>query len=149
MSLSSIVNWIYVVSASSSVLSKLIWFSSHVWEITFVEFCWDACSSVALLSSIFPSLILVLDSVSVSFWKGTSSFDECLVWTLILGMFLGMFEFSITLSLLYVFRSFYSLLFTYEVTVVHLLLLELNETFRACFLLGDVNTMTIYFTFVK
>ena len=75
--------WIDVTSASSSVLSKLIPISSHVWSITPDESLWDAISSLALLSSVFSSLILVLNSVSVSFYKVTISFDERLVWTFI------------------------------------------------------------------
>ena len=143
MLLVPLIDWIDVTSVSSSVLSKLIPLSSHVWEITPVEFWWDASYSLAFLSSIFSSLILVLDSASVSFWKVTSSFDEHLVWTLIRGRF----EFPITLSLLYVFGLFYSLLLTCEVTVIHLLFLEMYEIFLPCFLIDDVIAITIYFNF--
>ena len=41
------------------------------------------------------------------------------------------------------------LLFTCELTVVHILFLEMYEIFLPCFLLDDVNAITIYFTFVK
>ena len=61
----------------------------------------------------------------------------------------GMFEFPITLSMLYVFISFDLLLLTCEVTVVHLLFLDLGKIFRPYFRPNDVNAMTIYFTFVK
>ena len=143
MSLVPLIYWIEVKSASSSVLSKLNTLSSHLWSITPVEFWWDAIYSLAVLSYIFSSLMIVLESVSVSFCKVTSSFDEHLVWMLILEMF----EFPITLSLFYVFRSFYSLLLTCEVTLVHILFLDLGKTFRLCFCLDGVKSMTIYFTF--
>ena len=122
----------------------MIILSSHVWSITPVEFWWDAISSLALFSSIFSSLLLVLHSVSVSFWKVTSSCFERFLWTLIQGRF----EFSITLSLLYVFRLFYSLLLTREVTVIHLPSLEMYKILLPCLLLDDVNIITFYFAFV-
>ena len=55
----------------------------------------DDIYSLAVLSYIFSSLILVIDSVSVYFWKVNSLLYERLVWTLIRGMF----EFAITLLL--------------------------------------------------
>ena len=36
-----------------------------------------------------------------------------------------------------------------DITVVHLLFLDLYETFLTFFLLDNVNTITIYFAFVK
>ena len=144
MSLVSLIYWIYVASASSYVLSNLIQLSLHVCEITSVEFWRDASSSLALFSSIFSSLILVIDSVSVSFFKVTSSFDEILVRTLIRGRFYS----PITLSLLYVFVLFDLLLLVCEVTVIHLLFLEIYKIFLPCFLLDNVNSITIHFNFV-
>ena len=123
MSLVTLIYWIEVISASYYVLSKLIPLSSHVWSITPVESWWYAISSLALLSSVFSSLILILDSVPISFYKVTSSFDEISVWTLIEVTF----EFPMTLSLLYVFGFLDLLLLTYEVTVVHIFLLDLEK----------------------
>ena len=60
-----------------------------------------------------------------------------------------MFEFSIKPSLFDVFELFASLLFKCELTVIHILLLDFNETFLPYFFLDVVNTMTIYFTSVK
>ena len=145
MSLVPLIYWIEVTSASSYVFIKLIPLSLHVWSITPAEFWWDDISSLALLSSIFSSLILVLDSVAVSFYKVTSSFDERLVWTLIQGMF----ELPITLYLLYVFRPFYLLLLTYEVTVVHLLFLYLKKNLLTMFLFWRRKRHDYFFTFVK
>ena len=114
-----------------------------MWAITTIEFWWDYISSLALLSSICFSLILVLESVSVFFCKVMSSFDQRLVWMLIRGRF----EFTITLSMFYLFLLFVLILLMCEVTVKHLLLLEMYESFLPCFFLDDVNAMTIYFTF--
>ena len=61
----------------------------------------------------------------------------------------GRFEFNITLSLFYVFKLFVFLLLTCEITATHILLLDLYETLLPCFVLYNVYTMTIYFTFVK
>ena len=55
----------------------------------------------------------------------------------------------LTLSLFDVFELFVSLLLTCELTVIHLLLLDLYETLFPFFLLGDVNTTTVYFTLCK
>ena len=143
MPLVAFIYWKEVTPTSSSVLSKFIPLSSHKWSITLVEFWWGASSSLAFLSSIFSSFILLPDPVSVSFFKENISFDERLVWTLIQGMF----EFPKIISLLYIFRSSYLILLTCEITVVHLLLIDLEKTFRPCFRLDDVNAMTIYSTF--
>ena len=79
------------------------------------------------------------------FYKEMSLFNELSVWTLIRGRF----EFPITLSLFDVFKLFVSLLLMCELTLIHLLLLDLYETFLPCFLLYDVKTMAIYLNFVK
>ena len=61
----------------------------------------------------------------------------------------GRFEFPITSSLFDVFKSFVSLLLKFDLTVIHLLFLDLNETSLPCFIFCDLNTMTNYFTSVK
>ena len=38
---------------------------------------------------------------------------------------------------------------TCELTVLHILFLDLDKTFRACFLLDNVSSITIYFDFVN
>ena len=81
--ISSIIDLIEVTSASYAGLIKLIPLSLYIWSITPVELWWYDIPSLVLLSSIFYSLILVIDSVSVSFCKVKSSFDKCSVWTLI------------------------------------------------------------------
>ena len=90
-------------------------------------------------------MILILDSVSVSFCKVISILNEHLVLTLIQGRF----EFTITLSLFDVIKLSDFLLFTCELTVVHNLFLDLYENPLSYFHINNVNTITIYFTFVK
>ena len=90
-------------------------------------------------------MILILDSVSVSICKAMSVLNELWVWTLIRGRF----EFTITLSLSGVFKLFDLLMLTYELIVIHLLFLDLYETFLPCFLIDNINTTTTYFTSVK
>ena len=119
--------------------------SSHVWSITSDEFWWDNISLLLLLSSIISSFILVIDSVSVSFCKVMSLFNENLVWTLIQGRF----RFIKTLSLFDVFELFVSLIIKCELTLMHILFLDFIWNFLPCFLLHEVNIMAIYFTFVK
>ena len=145
MSLVALIEWIDVTSASSSVLSKLFPFSSNVWSITSAEFLWDDISSLILLSSIISSLVLILDYVSVSFWKIMSVLKKILVWTLKRGRF----KFPITLSLFDVFEFFHLLLLTCELTLVHILFLEMHKIFLPCFIIDNRNAITIYFTFVK
>ena len=60
-----------------------------------------------------------------------------------------MFEFTITLPMFDVYKWFIPLLLKCELTVVHILFLGFNETFLPCFIIDDVNTMTIYFTTIK
>ena len=127
-----------MTSASSSVWIKLIPFSSHLLSIISDEFLWDDISSLILFISMISSLIIIIDYVSVSFWKVTSVLNELLVWTLIRGRF----EFPITFSLFDVFKWFDLLLLTCELTLVHILLLEIYETSLPCFLLDNKNTIT-------
>ena len=145
MSLVALIEWIHVTSPSSSELSKLFPFTSNLWSMTSAEFWWDAISSLIFFSSIVSLLILILYYVSVSVCKVMSVLNELLVWTLIWWSF----EFTITLSLFYAFRLFDSLLLTCELTVVHLLSLEMYEIFLPFLLLEYVNTIIIYFNFVK
>ena len=79
------------------------------------------------------------------FFKFTSVLNGVSFWTLLWENF----EVPITLSLFDVFKLFGLLLLTCELTVLDLLLLEIYVTFLPCFLLDDVNTISIYFTFVK
>ena len=127
-----------MTSASSSVWIKLIPFSSHVLSIISDEFLWDDISSLILFISMISSLIIIIDYVSVSFLKVTSVLTELLVWMLIRGRF----EFPITFSLFDVFKWFDLLLLTCELTLVHILLLEIYETSLPCFLLDKKNTIT-------
>ena len=72
-----------------------------------------------------------------------SVLDELLVRTLIQVMF----EFTKTLSMFNVFKLSDSMLLTCKLRVVHPLLLEMYEIFLPCFPIGNVNSITIYFTF--
>ena len=74
---------------------------------------------------------------------------ECIKWTVILTLISERFDFPISLSLFDLFKLFYLLLLMCELTWVHHLFLEVYETFLTCFLLDDVNPITIYFNFVK
>ena len=131
MSLVALIEWVDVKSSSSYVLSKLFPLSSHVGSINYAEFLWDEMSSFILFSSIFSLLIIILDSVSVYVYKLMSVLNEILAWKLIWGRF----SLPITLSLLYVFRLFYSILLTCELPLVHLLSLDLYATLLLWFLL--------------
>ena len=90
-------------------------------------------------------MIIKLDSVSVTFWKSMSVLNGLSFWTFLWGKF----EVPITLPLFDVFKLFYSLLLTCELIVLNILLLEMYVTFPPCFLLDDVKTISICFTFVK
>ena len=117
------IEWIDVKSDSSYVSIKLIPLSSHLWSITNAEFLWDDISSLILSSSIISSFILTLDSVSVPFYKMMSVLNR-----LSFLMFIqGWFEFTITLPLFDVFTLFHLLLFTCELTVLNILLLDLEK----------------------
>ena len=59
----------------------------------------------------------------------------------------GRFEFPITLSLFNVFELFDLILLTCELTVVHLIFLEMYKIFLPFFLHEDVKNITIYFIF--
>ena len=133
-----------IISSSSSVLIKFIPFSSNVWSITSARFWWYDIYPL-VFSYIISSLIILLDSVSVYFCKEMSLFNELLVWTLIWGRF----EFIFTLSLFDVFKWFVSLLLKCELTAIHIIFLDSNETFLPCFSLCDAKTMAIYFTSEK
>ena len=61
----------------------------------------------------------------------------------------GRFEFPIILSLIYVSGLFDLLLLTCELTVLHILFLEMYKIFLICFLIDNVNTITLYFNFVN
>ena len=134
-----------MTSTSSSVLSKLFPFSSHVWSISSAKKLWYYISSLILFSSIISSLILLLDSVSVSFCKVMSVLKKYLMWTLKQGRF----KFPIKLSLFDVLKLFDLLLLTCGLTVVHILFLEMYKIFLPCFLLDNWNATTIYLSLVK
>ena len=85
-------------------------------------------------------MILALDTESVTFCKLMSVLNELSYWTLLWGRF----EFPIRLSLFDVFQLFDSLILMCDITVVHLLFLDLYKTFQTYFLLDDVNTISIY-----
>ena len=74
-----------------------------------------------------------------------SELNGVLFWILIWVIF----EVSITLSLFDALKLFDSLLLTCDLTVLHLPSWEMYKTFLNCFLLDDVNTIYIYFTFVN
>ena len=145
MSLVSLIEWTYVIYASSSEVNNFFPLSLYVWSITHAAFWWDDISSLIFFSWIFQLLILILDSVSVYIFKGMSISNDILVWMLISGRF----KFPRTLSLLGVFVLFDSLLLMSELTVVHILFLETYDIFLPCFLLENVNTILIYLIFVK
>ena len=113
--------------------------------ITFSEYVCHDISSHVLLPSIILSLILILVCVSVYLFKVMILFNGLLVLTSIQGGF----EFPITSSLFDVFKLFVSLLLKFELTVIHILFLDLNETFLPSFLLDDLNNITNYFTSIK
>ena len=83
----ALTEWIYVTSASSTVLSNFFSLSSHVLPITSSEYWWEYISSLIFSSSIFSLLILIIDSVSVYVCKVMSVLNELLFWTLIPGIF--------------------------------------------------------------
>ena len=68
------------------------------------------------------SLILILESVSVYYFKLISVLNELLVWTLIQGMF----EFPTKLSLFYLFKLLDFLVLACELTVLHIIFLEMH-----------------------
>ena len=99
---------------------------------------WNFFTSINLIS--VSSLILALESESVTFFKLMSVLNELSFLTLLWGRF----EFPIRLSLFDVFQLFDSLILMCDITVVHLLFLDLYKTFQTYFLLDDVNTISIY-----
>ena len=62
-------------------------------------------------------------------------------------LYKGSFEFPITLSLFGVFKLFCLLLLKCELTVVHILVLEMYRILLHCFFLEDGNSITINFTY--
>ena len=104
MSLAALIEFINIISASSSILSKKFPLSSHVWSMTSSGFWWYDVSSLVFLSSNISSLILVINSALVYFCKVMILFNELSVWKLILRRF----EFPITLSLFGVLELFVS-----------------------------------------
>ena len=131
-----------MTSASFSVVSKLFPFSSHAWSINSAELWWYDISLLIYFSSINSSLILILDYLSVYFCNVIILLNKLLVRTLIWGRF----EFPIIISIYDVFKVF---VLNCGLTLVYLLLLDLDRTFLSCFLFQNVNAITIYFTFVK
>ena len=119
--------------------------SSYVWSIILAESWWDNISSLIYFSSIVSLLVIIIDSVSVSAWKVMSVLNKLLVWTLIRGRS----ELTKTFALFSVFKLFDSIMLMCESTLIHLLFLDLYETYLTCYLLDDANAMTVYFTFIK
>ena len=76
MSLVALMLLIDVTPDSSSVFITLFPLSSHVLSITSAKFLWYDISSLILFSSMFSLLILILELVSVSFWKVMSALNE-------------------------------------------------------------------------
>ena len=109
------VSWNPIKNDPSNSMLCLWLFSSIILS------CWHDIYSLALLSSVISSLILILDCVLVSFCKVMSLFNEVLEWMLIQGRF----EFTITSSLFDIFELFVKC----YLTVICLLFLDLNETF--------------------
>ena len=68
ISFNNIMNW-FETPLFFLVLSKLLPLSPYVWSITSAELWWYNISSLVYLSSNIQSLIQILDSVSVYFWK--------------------------------------------------------------------------------
>ena len=123
--------WINVTSASSSILSILFIFSSHVLSNTSAEFWWHDIYSLLLLSSVISLLVILPDCVWFSICKIFSLFNEIFIWMLTRGRF----EFSLTSSLFELFKLCVSLLLKCELTSIYLLFLDLNETFLPYFFL--------------
>ena len=65
----SLIVWIGVAYASYSVLTQFITLSSCVLSIISDGFLWDEIYSLILIWSVVSSLILALDSESVTFCK--------------------------------------------------------------------------------
>ena len=114
-------------------------------QLFLLNFWLDDISSFILFSSIISSLVLILDYVSVYFCKVPSVLNELSIWTLIQGRF----ENPITVSLFDAFKLFHLILLTCNLTVLHLFFLEMYRIFLPWFLLGDINSITIYSTSVK
>ena len=68
--------WIGVAYASYSVLTQFITLSSCVLSIISDGFLWDEIYSLILIWSVVSSLILALDSESVTFLKIISVLNE-------------------------------------------------------------------------
>ena len=79
------------------------------------------------------------------FLKNNEYIKKLYFWTLIWGRF----GFPVKLSLFDVFKLFDLLLLTCELTLVHLLFLEMYKIFFPCFFIDNINTITIHFKFVK
>ena len=72
----SLIVWIGVAYASYSVLTQFITLSSCVLSIIGDGFLWDEIYSLILIWSVVSSLILALDSESVTFLKIISVLNE-------------------------------------------------------------------------
>ena len=144
MSLVPLVDWIEVTS-TSYVLSKLIPLSSHVWSITPVELLWDDISSLSLLSIHF-FLIDTSTWLYISFFLYNNQF----IWWMF-NMNVDTTIFWISYSII-TFVCIQIILFSIVYKWGHSSkspLLRLGKTFWTCFHLDNVNSMTVYSTFVK
>ena len=143
MSLVALIEWMDVTSVSYSILSTLFPLSSHVWSITSSFMTWYFFTCIVVL---FYFIIDTSNWLCMSFFFQGNEFFK---WNF--GMKVDTRKFWISYSIITVWciLNISSLLFKCELTAIHILFLDLNETFPPCFLLDDLNTMTIYFTSVK
>ena len=98
-----------------------------------------------MFSSIISSFIITLDYIFVSVQKLMSVLNVLSFSTMIWGRF----EWTITLSLFDIFEFIDFLLLTCELMIVHLLFLKIYKITLTCFLFDNINSITIYSTFVK
>ena len=143
MSLVVLIGWTDVISAYYFVLSL----KKNIVITCMINYFWWILMRWYIFICIVVIHYFIIDT---SYWlcigvffKVISLFNEILV----IKLMWGRFEFPITFSLFGVFELFVSPLLTCELIVTHLFFLDLYETFILCFILYDVNTMNIYFTF--
>ena len=112
------------------IYTKLIPLSSHVCSIISTEFWWY-CFSIILFWSVISSLILTIDSMSITFCKVMIVLNESPFWTLLWRKS----DIPITLSLFYVLKLFGLFLFTCEIMAVYLILLDPENNYCHIYLL--------------
>ena len=145
ISLVALIGWIDVTSAPYSIFSRLYIYCLHMsHQLLLLNF-----DGMIFLQCYFVIHYCIIDTdtwlcISLSL-KMMSLFIKLLWWTLTRERF----EFPITSSIFDLFKWFVSIMLKCELTAIHHLFLDLNETFLPCFFLDDVITTTIYFYFFK